>query len=478
MRKLYLIVLLCFTSLFIHAQEPLLVEHFDYPAGDQIRDYGWTPHSAGSTNPLLVTDGGLSWSQTAYLGSGVGNACAIDYTGSDENKPFSSWVTEGSVYASFLMSVPEPVTSENAGFFFHFGEYSNIDDPDFSSISTAFRARTFKAPGSSADTYRLGLNFNAAAVPTDPDNLTAELNINETYLVVVKYEVVEGPGNDLVSLYVFADGDDIENEPATADIGPIGGTAGDLSAVQLVALRQYTPEQHVIVDGIVVRESWDLLQEPGPPFTGPELLAPADGALLEVMGSFQQEVEISWTEALNAPGEVSYEWQLASREAGNFDAPLAALASGSGGSATSLSLNFGALEDLLTSLGVNEGETVEGIWRVVASSGGETVFSVDTFDIDIFLGEVLSVSDHVLSGEMSLYPNPATGFVNVQLGDVPSGLMEFRIVNLLGQSIRSNTMAVQSNQQVGLKLEGIPSGVYMIVMQNGDASGVKKLVVR
>ncbi len=239
----------------------LLTEQFDYPAGALIRDFGWFPHSAANTNPIQVNDFGLSWSQTAYLGSGVGNAASVSSSGSNENRPLNESVTEGSVYVSFLMEVPEEVDENNSGFFFHLGEYSNVDSPVFTSISNAFRARTFVAPGTASDKYRLGLNFNAAAVPTDAANLSNELNLNETYLVVVKYEIVPGSGNDLVSLYVFEDGDDITSEPETPNIGPFGGTARDLEAVQLVALRQYSADQNIIVDGIVARDVWLMEEE-------------------------------------------------------------------------------------------------------------------------------------------------------------------------------------------------------------------------
>ncbi len=474
MKKLYPIAALVFACTSLQGQTVFMSDNFDYPAGDQIRDHGWTPHSAGNTNPLLVTDFGLSLEQTPYLGSGIGNAVAIDNTGSDENKPFSEDVTSGSVYASFLMMVPEEVNESNAGFFFHLGQYNNVQDPDLTNISNMFRGRTFVAPGSSPDTYRVGLNFNAAAVPTDPANLTAELNLNETYLAVLKYEVVEGEDNDLVSIYIFSDGDDISSEPAVADIGPIGGTAGDLAAVQLVALRQYTPEQNIVVDGIIAQDSWVMT---APPLTGPELIGPADGTLLEVEGDPDTQAEITWTEAGNATGPVNYEWQLALRSAGNFDDPLVVLPSDDGGSATSLTVTFGALSDLLASLGVEIGETVEAIWRVEASSGGQSAVS-NVFDIDIAKGEVLSLNNTEFSNELQLFPNPAKDVTYLRFGEVPFGNAAVMIVNQAGQTVRSFTRPAQSGQQIEINIAGLPAGMYFTVVTVDDRRGVKKLVVR
>lgn len=474
MKKIYALTTAVFACFTIHGQNVWLTEHFDYQAGDQIRDYGWNPHSAGDNNPLLVSDGGLSWNQTAYLGSGVGNAVAVSNTGSDENKTFSEDVTSGSVYASFLMMVPEEVTESNAGFFFHLGQYDNVADPDFNDISNRFRGRTFVAPGSTAETYRVGLNFNAAAVPTDPENLTAELNINETYLAVLKYEIVEGDDNDLVSIYIFADGDDISEEPASADIGPIGGTAADLNAVQLVALRQYDAEQNIIVDGIIAQDTWSMA---APMLTGPELIGPADGTLLEVAGDPGTEAQITWTEAGNATGAVTYEWQLALRSAGNFDDPLALIPSDNDGAATTLTVTFGALSDLLASLGVEIGETVEAIWRVEATSSGQSATS-NTFDIDITRGEVLSLNETEMSKALHIFPNPAKDLAYLSLGEIPSGNAAIRIVNQIGQTVRSISSPAQSGQQIELNLAGIPAGMYFTVVTVGDKQGVKRLVIQ
>lgn len=477
MKKIYAITVMAFACFTLQGQNVLLVEHFDYPAGEQIRDFGWTPHSAPNTNPLLVTDGGLSWSQTAYLGSGIGNAVAVENSGSNENRNFSEDVTSGSVYTSFLMRVPEEVTESGSGFFLHVGRYSNIQDPDFTNISNMFRGRTFVTQGSSADTYRVGLNFNVAAVPTDPESLTGELNVGETYLVVLKYEVVDGPDNDLVSIYVFSDGDDISSEPAAADIGPLGGTAGDLAAVQLVALRQYDAEQNIIVDGIIAQTTWDMVAPPPPPLTGPELVGPADGTLLEIEGDPATEAVISWTEAGDAIGDVTYEWQLALRSAGNFDDPLAVIASDNGGSSTTLTLTFGEIASLLASLGVETGETVEAIWRVEASTETQGAFS-NTFDIDIFYGESLSVENSFLSQHLLLFPNPAKGVAYIRIGEVPSGNMAIRIVNQLGQTVRSLSSPAQSGQQIELNISGLPAGVYFTVVSIDDMQGVKRLVIQ
>ena len=54
MKNTYLFAFLFFTNMAF-AQAPLLIEDFNYTAGDLLTDHGWTSHSGGTTNPILVT---------------------------------------------------------------------------------------------------------------------------------------------------------------------------------------------------------------------------------------------------------------------------------------------------------------------------------------------------------------------------------------------------------------------------------------
>ena len=69
----------------------------------------------------------------------------------------------------------------------NFGYYTNSETPNatFSNLSTAFRARTYVQQGTNPSSqFRLGLAFNA----TSAQGVTDDLNIGQTYLVVLKYQ--------------------------------------------------------------------------------------------------------------------------------------------------------------------------------------------------------------------------------------------------------------------------------------------------
>jgi hypothetical protein len=243
-----------------YAQNPLLVEHFNDTANAPLTNLGWYAHSAATTSPQVVVSPGLSLTQTAYPGSGVGNAGGVLNTGQDVNKPFSANVDTGSVYTSFLVKANGTVIN---GYFFHYAEYTNIATPNYTSITTSFRARTFVLPGTNPATqFKLGLSFNNSTITGDT---TSNLTIGTTYLVVVRYKCVAGAANDEVSLWVLADGSSIASLPAVPTIGPLTGTAADLTAVQGIALRQYAAGQNVIVDGIISGRTFAFT--PPPPAT-------------------------------------------------------------------------------------------------------------------------------------------------------------------------------------------------------------------
>ena len=267
MKNLY-VLLFVFSMVSAYGQTTYLTEHFDYDADVEIRIHGWAAHSASDQNPIKTSSEGLAMSSTMYAGNGIGRAALVINNGSDENKAFSSWVQQPAdgespvhTYAALLIKPNGPIpeaTGNTRPYFFHLVEYSDTDNPEPTSISTAHRARTFIYPGTLPNTFRLNLSFNQNE--PDPANQTNNFNSTETHLIVLKYTSIAGADNDEASLYVFKDGDDITSEPATPTIGPLAGTNRDV-ILQAVALRQYQDEQNVIVDGLIVKDHWDFLDK-------------------------------------------------------------------------------------------------------------------------------------------------------------------------------------------------------------------------
>ncbi|MCW5961955.1 MAG: VCBS repeat-containing protein [Pyrinomonadaceae bacterium] len=219
---------------------PLLVEDFNYTAGALLVDNGWSAHSGAGTNSIAVTSPGLTL--TGYPGSGVGNAASLTTTGEDVNRAFAG-VTSGSVYAGFLVNVTEASTDPLGGYFFHFGP-----DP----VGTAFRGRVFINKDASNN-----VAFGVSKSLTTAGNITYtpfSYALNTTYLIVLKYTVVDGATNDTVDLIVSS------TTPATEPAATV--SASDVSQSDItpatVSLRQGSTATAptVVVDGIRVGTSW------------------------------------------------------------------------------------------------------------------------------------------------------------------------------------------------------------------------------
>jgi hypothetical protein len=258
MKKTFTTLSLIIISSLAFAQAPLLIEDFNYAAGDALTAHGWIAHSSAATNPILVTSPGLTFA--GYVGSNIGLAAGENGNGQDVNKLFSV-PTSGAVYVSFLVNATasNPALSSAIDFFHFF-------DP---AQTSARRGRT--SIKSKTGKMLVGLSFNSNALQ---DSIPILLDFGTTYLFVAKYKIVEGVTNDVVSLYIFKAGDNFASEPATPTLGPLTATnttPGDLTTplgpdiiATGIALRQFDAAQKITVDGFRVKTSWELAVDIAP----------------------------------------------------------------------------------------------------------------------------------------------------------------------------------------------------------------------
>lgn len=228
-------------------QAPIAVEDFDLAPGSLLVDNGWAAHSGAGTNPLTVVSPGLTY--TGYPSSGVGNAVGLTTTGEDAHKVFPVQAS-GSVYAAFMVRVTEASTDPAGGYFFHLSP-----DP----IGTTFRGRVFaKKDASNNVSFGISKALTAAA---DIVYTPFSYSLNTTYLLVVKYTIVDGTGNDTVQLFV---------NPTLPGAEPAAtATASDFAqsdiSVGSYALRQGSNATHptALIDGIRIGTSWESVTTAG-----------------------------------------------------------------------------------------------------------------------------------------------------------------------------------------------------------------------
>jgi hypothetical protein len=102
--------------------------------------------------------------------------------------------------------------------------------------------------------------------------------------------------------------------------------------------------------------------------------------------------------------------------------------------------------------------------RVVASNacGNSTSRALNTITV--------SNCNRLADGQMAVevYPNPATEFVIVELGNKSATSAHVGLWDLSGRLLREATNGLEQGGQIVLSVQDIPSGIYIIVVEVGS----------
>jgi hypothetical protein len=235
MKKLYFL-LACLLTISSFGQ--VFSEDFNYADNALLSANGWTAFSgAGTASVDVGASNGLNYTgysgTTGFTASAVGNAARLDTTGEDVNKNFTTSVTSGSLYYTFLVNV----TSGNAGYF-----------AGLLSAGTTFSNRVFVKPSTVSGKVNFGLsNTGTATYATTP----TDFDLNTTYLIIVKYDVTT-TGN--ASMWIKATGVPATEAAAGTPEVTVSGTVP--ATVSGFFLRQYDVAQNLTIDGIRIYSTW------------------------------------------------------------------------------------------------------------------------------------------------------------------------------------------------------------------------------
>lgn len=248
----------------------LLTEDFSYPAGSYLYGQGdWLQVSTNANAPIQVGTPSLSYPGYA---DAAGGAVTLAGTNSADQKLFKMFadndapVKSGAVYYSALINMQ---SVNDDVYFLAFGGGAKTQIADQKSPSEY--ARIFACKGSTDGKFQLGMSKNAA----NPTVRSADLNFNETYLVVLKYEFVPGTTNDKVTFWV----NPVAEADAAVGTTTANGDPSETYGLQAFELRQGGSGSKacptVTVDAVRVATTWaDLFggnagggEDPEPPVT-------------------------------------------------------------------------------------------------------------------------------------------------------------------------------------------------------------------
>ncbi|MBJ7427940.1 MAG: T9SS type A sorting domain-containing protein [Bacteroidia bacterium] len=238
--KFTLLALLFALSHYANSQQ-LMTENFDYPSGSPLTSNSWTIIPTSVVLPISATNTGLSF--TGYTLSGIGNAARVDTTGQDLYRDLYNSTTTGSLYTSFMLNVAKATTT---------GDYFFAYLPQTS--TTGYTERLFiRAAGTGF--YRIGVSKGTETVVYSTDSFA----LNNTSLVVVKYQFTTGNTNDTVSVFNFTA--TIPSSEPTPTVFTVGGATADATTLGRLALRQGTAASapRLTIDGIRTANTWGEL---------------------------------------------------------------------------------------------------------------------------------------------------------------------------------------------------------------------------
>jgi hypothetical protein len=291
--SIFLLFLSCIP--FLGNAQRLLTEDFDYSTGDLYGQggegvAGWVKYGGNTADLIQVVSPSLTY--TGYQDQAIGNAVELKATasGQDLQKKFSDEGTGSSnIYVSFLANFKDVsgITAGVEGTFLFLAQKLTSYIDGGSGIS---RHKVFVKTGSATNKFYIGIsrssepNSNGASCAYSE----AEYDINTTYLVVVKYEIIDETTNDKVSLFVNPVIASTEPTPTTSYASSAGSDVG-ATGFQAVVLNQGTTATRIspnaIIDAIRVSTTWaDLFDTQNPPPPVPSFsLTPASAAFGAVL---------------------------------------------------------------------------------------------------------------------------------------------------------------------------------------------------
>ncbi|MEM8899021.1 MAG: FG-GAP-like repeat-containing protein [Bacteroidota bacterium] len=144
---------------------------------------------------------------------------------------------------------------------------------------------------------------------------------------------------------------------------------------------------------------------------------------------------------------------------------------------------------------INQGGEVTEIIVLAESTRGSTVgITSGNLDDDgipdiVFAGQseheliiikspqiTTSISSKVTTYPMSVYPNPVSDELHVELPDLRNGFVQVRLTNLIGQTLLRNNY---DQKEFQVKLGDIPKGLYVlsIISANSELLGIQKIII-
>lgn len=247
--------------------ETYLAESFDYAEGNLYGNGKWVKYGKKTTAPIQVAKSPLTFA--GYQDNAAGKAVRLTKESGEYCQMFfrdkGTDAAKGTVYYSALVNVSELPSGSRTAAFMALTGANSLDATKFGDTEAGSEGAGLFAQAS-GEGFKLGVSRNVANlgnVKTSVAWADEECAIGTTYLVVVKYEIIDGADNDRISLWV---------NPAKGDAEPAASVVAEeecsesLADVRGIELRQgsssvaKTPV--AVIDEVRVASTWNEIFTP------------------------------------------------------------------------------------------------------------------------------------------------------------------------------------------------------------------------
>lgn len=247
--------------------ETYLAESFDYAEGNLYGNGKWVKYGKKTTAPIQVAKSPLTFAR--YQDNAAGKAVRLTKESGEYCQMLfrdkGTDAAKGTVYYSALVNVSELPSGSRTAAFMALTGANSLDATKFGDTEAGSEGAGLFAQAS-GEGFKLGVSRNVANlgnVKTSVAWADEECAIGTTYLVVVKYEIIDGADNDRISLWV---------NPAKGDAEPAASVVAEeecsesLADVRGIELRQgsssvaKTPV--AVIDEVRVASTWNEIFTP------------------------------------------------------------------------------------------------------------------------------------------------------------------------------------------------------------------------
>lgn len=247
--------------------ETYLAESFDYAEGNLYGNGKWVKYGKKTTAPIQVAKSPLTFA--GYQDNAAGKSVRLTKESGEYCQMLfrdkGTDAAKGTVYYSALVNVSELPSGSRTAAFMALTGANSLDATKFGDTEAGSEGAGLFAQAS-GEGFKLGVSRNVANlgnVKTSVAWADKECAIGTTYLVVVKYEIIDGADNDRISLWV---------NPAKGDAEPAASVVAEeecsesLADVRGIELRQgsssvaKTPV--AVIDEVRVASTWNEIFTP------------------------------------------------------------------------------------------------------------------------------------------------------------------------------------------------------------------------